>query len=517
MGRFLTLTRAYLICFALLAMWAVFAYVTMHSQIKGEQKYAELINISGKQRMLSQRTALYTYRYLFEPREVDLVALMEHKEQMQRDHFYLVERIPSDEIRDFYASRQLNNKLNDYFVLLDLFSTDPDPQLAKQVEKYASRILPDLDAVVVLLEKESEAKTSELMRLEGYILAGSLLTLVLEALFILRPALRKANIEQARIDHIVKRQTGHLRIYKELFLNTHDGILVTNRDNKVVDLNPSFERITGYSKDDIKGQTPAILKATHLKPQFYENFWRELYDKDHWTGEFVNRRKDGSVYYQLSYIFILRDEAGRIFRHVAIIRDISALKEGASHFEYLALYDVLTGLPNRTYLQSQIQKGIERSKRFRMQMAVALLDLDGFKEINDTLGHRVGDLVLKKIAQILQASVRGIDTVARIGGDEFVLLIEQIKGRKDLIPLVTEIHRRVAEPFEIEGQRIIVDCSLGISLYPEDATGPEDLLQHADAAMYYAKKHGKGHFRVYDPETMAEMFESVSVRQMTDR
>ncbi len=516
MGRFLTLTQAYLICFGLLAMWAVFAYITMSTQIKGQQQYAELINVSGKQRMLSQRTSLYAYHYLQSRNEADLIALVELKELMQRDHLYLVDHLPSAKIRALYFPDALDSKVNGYFELLDLYLAAPDMELADQVQDYSNRLLPELDGAVADFEQESDTKTARLMRLEGYILSGSLLTLILEALFILRPALRTANIEQARIDAIVKKQTEHLQVFQELFSNTHDGIMITDRDNKVVDLNPAFEKITGYSEEDIKGHTPSILKSTHLEPLFYENFWRDLYKKDHWTGEFINRRKDGSVYYQLSYIFLIRDDSGKICRHVAIIRDISALKEGASRLEYLALYDVLTGLPNRTYLQSQIQKGIERAKRFSQKLAVVLLDLDGFKEINDSLGHRIGDLVLKNVGQVLQSGVRGIDTVARIGGDEFVLLIEQVHGRKDVIPLVEELLRRLIEPQVVEGHKITVAGSVGISLYPLDAKELGDLLEHADAAMYYAKKHGKGHIQVYDHETMAEMFESASIGQMTD-
>ncbi len=499
MKKHISLTQAYIIAFLLLGMWAFFAYLTMHSQIQAQDKYAQLINVSGKQRMLSQRTALLANHYLYSQDPAYLDELKDNLRLMKEDHDFLVGHIPSRTIHDIYfrPPYRLEEKTRAYFDLLDQFVGRTGRFTSTQIYVKTSQLLPVLDHAVNIYEQESSQKTAWLMRLEGYILAGSLLTLLLEALLIIRPALRRANWNNRKLAEMAARQTEKLTIYEQIFANSNDGIMITDKDNRILDSNPSFTRITGYRADEVKYKKPDILKSSHQEDSFYRNFWNELDHQGKWTGEFINRKKDGSIYYQRTYAFLLRDDDRQIKYHVAIMSDISEMKEDKNRLENLALYDMLTHLPNRALFHSQVHKAIERSRRYQHKLAVILIDLDNFKSINDTLTHRVGDQVLQNVGEILDSCTRNLDTVARLGGDEFVMLIEEIEDENHLLPILEKIQMRLAEPMQVDSYQLPVTCSMGVAIFPDDADTYETLVQYADTAMYHAKKSGKNRFSFF--------------------
>ena len=513
MTKHISLTQAYAITFLLLAMWALFAYMTMYNQISAQKKYAQLINVSGKQRMLSQRTALLANHYLQTKDPSFLTELDEYYQDMRADHLFLIKHIPSPAVDSIYHSVpfRLEEKNRSYFELLDKFRSQPDLFSTTQIYLQTSQLLPLLDHAVNVYEQESDQKTARLMRLEGYILAGTLLTLILEALYIVRPALRRANWNMDRLRRMVNKQTERLTVYEQIFANSNDGIVITDSDNRILEVNPSFSRISGFSPEEVLGQTPAILKSTHQEAGFYKKFWEALYAQGHWSGEFINRKKDGSIYYQLTYAFVLRDSAQRIKYHVGITSDVSEMKEDKNRLEYLALYDMLTDLPNRSYLVNQVRKAMERSKRFHHKLAVILLDLDNFKSINDTLTHRIGDMVLKRVGGALAECTRSTDTVARVGGDEFVMLVEEIENENSLITIMEKIQEFLSKPMQIEEYQIAVTCSMGVAIYPDDAVSYDNLLQYADTAMYHAKNSGKNQFSFFTGELNAAVQEKIKI------
>ncbi len=515
MKKPISLTQAYIIAFLLLAMWALFAYLTMLNQIQAQEQYAALINVSGKQRMLSQRTALLANHFLDSRDPAFLDELKEHRLLMLDDHEFLVSHIPSDEIHAIYYDKpyRLEDKTRAYFQLLERFIAKPDTFTTIQIYLKTSSLLPVLDHAVNVYEQESRDRTALLMRLEGYILLGSLLTLLFEAFFIIRPALKRATLTHNELAQMVEDQTERLTIYKQIFANSNDGILITDADNVVIDVNSSFSRIAGFSAEEVKGKKPDILKSSHMDSSFYDHFWRDLLDDEHWSGEFINRKKDGSIYHQRTYVFLLKDGKGEVKYHIGIMSDVSEMKEDQNRLENLALYDVLTHLPNRALFYSQVQKAIERSRRYQHKLALILFDLDNFKSINDTLSHRIGDHVLQNIGTLLTNCTRNLDTVARFGGDEFVMLIEEIQNENNLVPILEKIQKLLAEPMNIESYQLHITCSMGVAIFPDDADNYETLLQYADTAMYHAKKHGKNQFSFFT----AQLNDAVQQRLRIER
>ena len=498
----ITLTQSYIIAFSLLAMWAFFAYETMNSQIREEKKYAELINISGKQRMLSQRTSLLAHLYIetADPRHLD--ALNESRVTMEAEHRYLMAHLPSETMRRFYeeAPERLDESVRGYLALLERFVGSSQIHLVDGIFDASSALLPVLDRAVKAYEQESDAVTNRLMRVEFYILMGTLLTLLLEALFIIRPVLRRATWNLRELDRRVHEQTEQLSIYKKLVESANEAIIITGPDNRIVSVNPAFTEITGYTPEEGIGRNPSLLKSGQQDRRFYERFWAQLNTTGSWHGEFVNRRKDGGYYYQFSHVFLLRDATGAVNHHVMIFSDISQIRESQEQLEFMAMHDPLTQLPNRAYLMDQMEHAMERAARSGERVAAILLDLDDFKTVNDSLTHRVGDLLLQHVGRTLREHTRRTDTVARIGGDEFVLLVEQLKSGEELIILLEKIQQQLAVPFEVDGYLLNLSCSLGVALYPDDADSGDRLLQFADTAMYNAKKLGKNQFGFFTEE-----------------
>ena len=509
----LSLTLSYVIAFSLLAMWSLFAYLTMHSQINEQRKYAEFINVSGKQRMLSQRTALLAQLYFRDHDPKQLQALREHKEMMQRDHRYLMERIPSEAMREIYDGKpyEVHAGADAYFAQIDTFLSAPEQEHLNALTERSSALLPLLDHAVKSYERESAETTDALMRIEGYIFLGTLLTLILEAIFIIRPVLRRARWNLGRLDNMVRKQTAELEIFKNIYEGANEAILITDTQNRIVRVNPAFTQITGYASEEAVGNNPSILRSGHQDSRFYRRFWETLEHSGAWHGEFVNRKKDGTYYHQLSHIFALKDEEEKLVNHVAIFSDISQIRKSQQQLEFMAMHDDLTQLPNRTYLMEQITHAIHSARRTGDKVAVILLDLDNFKVINDSLSHRVGDLLLKAVGKMLRRSVRRVDTVARIGGDEFVLLVEHVKQEEQLIGLLEKVQQAMAQPYEVEGYKLSVTGSLGVAIYPDDAENPDQLLQYADTAMYSAKQQGKNQFGFFTAELNAAIAEKIAI------
>lgn len=292
-----------------------------------------------------------------------------------------------------------------------------------------------------------------------------------------------------------KHSERNLRIAASVFDRSHEAILITDHNNQILDVNPAFSRITGYHRDDVLGLTPAILSSGRHSREYYQSMWRSINKTDHWRGEVWNRRKNGEEYVELLSISRVHlDEPGR-FYHVAAFSDITALKNHARELDRATNYDDLTGLPNRHLLEDRLRSACGHADRQQQGLSVCCLDLDGFKMLNDRLGHDAGDQALRTVADRLTHALRSGDTVARVGGDEFILLLQS--------DIRDEVYQRILgavhEPFEIAGEAVTVTASLGITRYPEDDTDAEGLIRHADQAMYSAKEKGRNQFHFFDP------------------
>jgi diguanylate cyclase (GGDEF)-like protein/PAS domain S-box-containing protein len=291
-----------------------------------------------------------------------------------------------------------------------------------------------------------------------------------------------------------------LRLSASVFEYAREGILITDPRGKIIGINPSFTTLTGYQAEEVIGHNPSLLKSGHQEPEFYAQMWRSLVEQGYWQGEVSNRRKDGAIYIEMLTITGVRDTEGRISHYVGIFSDVTAMKEQQNRLEHMAHYDALTQLPNRVLLADRLQLALVQASRNQSLLAVAFLDLDGFKPVNDTLGHDYGDKLLIEVALRLKSCVRGGDTVARLGGDEFVLLLVGLESAQEAQNAIERVLETLALPCQLKEESVSISASIGVTLYPLDGADPEVLLRHADQAMYAAKQAGRNRYHLFDPE-----------------
>lgn len=294
-------------------------------------------------------------------------------------------------------------------------------------------------------------------------------------------------------------QEAQQRLWSMVFANSSEAILITDSRNQIIAVNPAFSELTGYGEAEILGSDPSRLSARTETAEFYAAMWQQLYQQGRWQGEIIDRRKDGSTYPKWLSIVAVKDDRGVISNYVGTFTDITERKASEARITHLATHDMLTALPNRTLLQDRLEKTLARARRDTSIAAVLFLDLDRFKWINDSLGHELGDRLLQEVAARLLMVIRNSDTVARLGGDEFVVVLEGIGEIGDIIAVAEKVIEAIAQPMPLDGRELQVTASVGISLFPNDGSSGDELLKHADTAMYAAKGAGKNQARFFDP------------------
>jgi diguanylate cyclase (GGDEF)-like protein/PAS domain S-box-containing protein len=291
-----------------------------------------------------------------------------------------------------------------------------------------------------------------------------------------------------------------LRQAAKVFECTTEGIVITNPEGDIVAVNPAFTGITGYSEEEAVGKNPRIRQSGRHDKSFYQAMWASILETGNWRGEIWNRRKTGETYPEWLAINTVKDEAGNAINYIAVFTDISHIKHSEMELSYLAHHDPLTELPNRLLLDARLEYAIQRTHREGSSLAVLFLDLDRFKTVNDSLGHPIGDLLLKSVAALLGACVRSGDTVARLGGDEFVIVLEGIGDAGNVSEMAKKILLALNKRHDLDGRAVYASASIGISTYPADGRDAMTLLKNADAAMYLAKQEGSNTFRFYNSD-----------------
>ncbi|WP_207388954.1 phosphodiesterase DibA [Azotobacter chroococcum] len=291
-----------------------------------------------------------------------------------------------------------------------------------------------------------------------------------------------------------------LRQASAVFDSTLEGVLITDAEQRIVYVNRAFTQITGYSEAEVLGQRPARLRSGRHDRKFYRTMWQALNQRAEWSGEIWNRRKSGEMYPQWQSIRAIHDEEGVLSHYVAVFSDLSMLKRSQAELDYLAHYDPLTGLPNRLLFKERIQHALEHARQEKDQGAVLLLDLDHFAQINESLGHKLGDQLLKSIGQRLTYQVvRPGMTLAHLGGDEFGLVCGNCSAQQ-AAGLAGTLLDTLSQPFHLENHKLQIGASLGISLFPGDAQSLEQALRNADSALHKAKNDGRATYAFYSQE-----------------
>ncbi|WP_082400429.1 EAL domain-containing protein [Neptunomonas antarctica] len=307
-----------------------------------------------------------------------------------------------------------------------------------------------------------------------------------------------ANEELAFQNKEKDKLANELALAASVFTHAREGITITDAAATIIDVNDTFTHITGFSREEAIGQNPRILQSGRQSPDFYVGMWQALLKDDYWSGEVWNRRKNGEVYAEMKTISAVRNKRGITTHYVALGSDITPMKEHQDQLEWMANYDVLTSLPNRTLLADRLSQAMVQSLRHHNSVAVVFLDLDGFKDVNDVHGHDVGDDLLIVVSLRMKEALREGDTLARIGGDEFVAVLADLASVEDCEPVLGRLLLAASEPITVGDVVLKVSASIGVTLYPQDSVDADLLMRHADQAMYEAKESGKNRYHLFD-------------------
>ena len=310
-----------------------------------------------------------------------------------------------------------------------------------------------------------------------------------------------------------KRTEEQLRLQSSALEAAANAIVITDYEGTIVWVNRAFTTMTGYSKEEVLGKNPRMLKSGEQPESYYADLWSTISSGKGWHGEIVNRRKDGTTYTEeMTITPVVRDvhnPANRYF--IAIKQDITNRKAAEKQIQFLAYYDALTELPNRTLLQDRLAKALAGARRRKEKVALLFLDLDGFKNINDSLGHSVGDLLLQDVAERLKRWAREHDTVARVGGDEFLIVLSGVRDISDAAVAAQRLMDVMTAEFVVRGRSLSISCSVGISIFPEHGADGETLIKNADAAMYSAKDHGRNNIKCFTTDMNAQVVERLTL------
>jgi diguanylate cyclase (GGDEF)-like protein/PAS domain S-box-containing protein len=314
--------------------------------------------------------------------------------------------------------------------------------------------------------------------------------------------------DEARMVALVVERTqaeAKLQLAANVFTHAREGIMITDVNSNIVEVNDTFTRITGYTREEALGANPRMLSSGRQDPQYYAEMWSQINSEGQWTGELWNRRKNGDVFAELCTVSVVRDARGQIQNYLAMFSDITPLKAQQEQLERLAHYDALTHLPNRVLLADRLRQAMAHCARAKKSLAVVYLDLDGFKTVNDSWGHVVGDQLLVSLAARMSAVLRDGDTMARLGGDEFVAVLLDLADPADCESVLERLLLAASGEVQIDDGVLQVSASIGVTVYPQDGVDADQLMRHADQAMYQAKRRGKNCFQMFDVDQDAAL------------
>lgn len=313
------------------------------------------------------------------------------------------------------------------------------------------------------------------------------------------------------------RAQAQLRLSAQVFDGSTEAIMITDAEQRIVKVNRAFTKVTQYSADEIVGNTPRMLSSGRHDADFFRAMWQGIENFDHWQGEISNRRKNGEIYPEWLSISAVRDASGKLTNYVGMFSDITDRKAAEARIEFLAYHDALTSLPNYQLLRDRLELAMPYAERSKAKVALLYLDLDNFKMVNDTLGHSIGDTLLKCVAARLRECVEDTDTISRQGGDEFLIMLTDVYDGDDIAAVASKILEQLARPFSIDQHELTASLSIGMAVYPDDGSDFDTLLKKADTAVFQAKQAGRDTYRFYTRQMNADAIDHLRMRSSLGR
>ena len=494
------LYRTFFLSFSLLALLALFGFLFVNILIDKQEKNTKLINLSGKQRMYTVRVLLYASDYCETHKSSSLEQLSSYLTKMKVDNDYLIQNLQSESLKNvYYKGSGVHEDIKTFFQKAQVFIKRPTNQNLSALTTISEELIIVLDEAVSAFESKNVALSKTLQQRQLFIFIAIIILLILEAIFLVKPVIRFISNYTHELEETVKKRTKKYRLYANIFKNASEGVMITDKDLRIIDVNEGFRTITGYTKESILGKSPSVLKSGLHNKDFYKAMWRDIETTGNWNGKLINRHYDGHNYHETLSIIKLYDDDENLTNYIGVFSDISTLVRNEEEMRHLATHDSLTGLPNRYFITEGIEHAIAIAERSESIIALVFIDLDNFKIINDSMGHQVGDEFLIEIAQRLKKSVRKSDIVARLGGDEFVILLENIPTENDLKSLLDKILKNVRKQFVFERYKFSPSGSFGVAFSKANINcNAANLLRRADLAMYQAKESGKNKIVYYD-------------------
>lgn len=316
---------------------------------------------------------------------------------------------------------------------------------------------------------------------------------------------------------LVQRDIALQKSEKNLYLANRiidaslDGIMITKSSGEIIQINPAFSALTGYKDYEVLGKNPSILSSGLHDECYYQSMWQTLRETGVWQGEICNRKKSGEIYVEWLTIIEIREPYSDDMLYAAIFSDITERKNAEEKIARLAYFDELTGLPNRRLFYDRLSMALASAHRYKQKLSVMFIDLDRFKEVNDSLGHSAGDELLVQVSERIKSILNEGDTLARLGGDEFVVLLSEVNGMSEVIEFADQMLMALSSPFQLGDMQVAATASMGAAIYPEDGHDTETLLKHADVAMYRSKEVGRNSFQLFEASMNARSFERLSM------
>lgn len=506
-----SLTRTFMLSMGTFTLWVIFSYLSMLQILTLQEEHKKLTDLSSQLRINTQKSALYSSSYQLNHDKKDLAALRDLIIKMEHDNAFIGTSLSGSKGKGNYLNADV--KIKSYLTFLYQFSTTPSTGGLQKIMRDSHDIVKILDGVINSFEKEDKAIIETLYQRQLYILVGTLLTLLLETFFLVRPVIKFLQNYTDNLEEEIKNRTQTVMLYANIFENSNEGMIISEKDSTIIDVNSAFTKITGFTKDDAIGNKANLLKSGAHDKEFYEEMWQRLDSENQWQGEIVNKNKNGQLFNAHLSIVKLYDKASKSLHYLGVFSDITELVQSKNRMRHMATHDTLTGLPNRAFFIERTEHALDIARRSSKGVAIIFIDLDNFKIINDSMGHHVGDRFLIEVANRLKASVRVSDTVARLGGDEFVILLETLNSEEDLQVVVDKVHNSLNAQLTLEAHDFYPAASMGV-IYIDKNSEHSDvntLIRKADMAMYSAKEQGKNRIEQYNEKLDEQIQDHLNV------